>query len=828
MTLHPESAELMKEAGFESLSVPDAFELASAEAALNQMAESFSQRDSGPASPRSSEISEISAEANFRALVDQLPAVVFMASLEGAGRGNAYVSPQIEAALGFSQGEWLEDPLRWYAHIHPEDKARWSTEAADLFVSGTTLKSVYRVIARDGHTVWFQCEVRMLRDRDGRPFGLHGVAFDISGLKEGEQALQEKNRQLELLKDIATTANLATTMAEALQFTVNRVCEFTGWPLGHALIASDGRKHFPPSSMWNSGRDARLTSFCASAETDRLPADLTMMAKTMAEGPPAWSRSLAAHRDAERRQQADQAGLKTGFAFPVWSGTEIIAVVEFFSRHEAPADDSLLEVMGLVGVQLGQVADRIKRLASEGKFRRLLEAAPDAMLVVDEEGKIVLVNAQLESVFGYGRQELVGQAMEMLMPIRFRGGHPGHRRTFFDDPRVRPMGSGAELYGVRKDGSEFPVSISLSPLETDEGPLVVSAVRDITEQKEYDRRLKEAAEKAESASRAKSAFLSTMSHEIRTPMNAILGHAQLMMLDPASGIEAKAHVKAIRQSGEHLLEIITDILDMSKIEAGRAELNPKPFDFVHCIESLKAMFRLSAQAKGLEFEVILDANSVTSVVADQGKLRQVLINLLGNAIKFTDQGRVRLQVAIEKRGEDHLWMAASVADTGPGIQVEEQSKLFQPFNQFKRGIRAQEGTGLGLAIARSYARLMGGNLTVSSKPGEGCTFCFEMPLESFEAGSPSNETVPATGPTELSTAARPFVSREQLAQLPPALIHQLHAAVQAGEKDRMDTLIRRVSQLNRAAAGALQEFADSYDYDSLTALLALTKQDNEQ
>ena len=154
------------------------------------------------------------ADAKYRSLVDQLPAVVFMASLEG-GIGDAYVSPQIEAALGFSQGEWLEDPLRWYAHIHPDDKERWSSEAAQLFVSGTALRSIYRVIARNGKVVWFQCEIKILRGENGQPYALHGVGFDITNLKEGEQTLSEKNKQLELLKDVATAANHATSVAGA-------------------------------------------------------------------------------------------------------------------------------------------------------------------------------------------------------------------------------------------------------------------------------------------------------------------------------------------------------------------------------------------------------------------------------------------------------------------------------------------------------------------------------------------------------------------------------------------------------------------------------------
>ncbi len=368
---------------------------------------------------------------------------------------------------------------------------------------------------------------------------------------------------------------------------------------------------------------------------------------------------------------------------------------------------------------LSAIRDISDRKKAELKFRGLLESAPDAIIIVNKEGKIVIVNSQTEVIFGYSRTELLNQPIELLMPPRFHAGHPSHRNKFFVDPRVRPMGVGLELFGRRKDGTEFPIEISLSPLETEDGTLVSSAIRDITDRKLIEKRLHE-------SNRMKSEFLANMSHELRTPLNGIIGFSELLVDERMGSLNAKQKefLGDILSSGEHLLQLINGVLDLSKVEAGMMELFPEIFSLAKAIDEICAVVSPLAIKKDIAV-----AKQITTVqdqvFLDASKFKQVLYNLLSNAIKFTDNGgKVDIIATIAENGA----LLLDVSDTGIGIKPEDIQRLFIEFQQLESGAaRHYEGTGLGLALTKKIVEFQGGTVTVVSTFGEGSTFTVSYP-----------------------------------------------------------------------------------------------------
>jgi protein-histidine pros-kinase len=396
---------------------------------------------------------------------------------------------------------------------------------------------------------------------------------------------------------------------------------------------------------------------------------------------------------------------------------------------EFPIEISLSPLqMEDTAIVMSAIRDIGERKKAEQRFKGLLESAPDAIIIVDSEGQIVLVNSQTESLFGYARLDLLGQKIEFLLPSRYRPKHPEHRTRFFTDPRVRPMGAGLELFGQRRDGTEFPVEISLSPLETGEGTLVTAAIRDITDRKQIEDQLRQKNVELEQASRAKDRFLATMSHELRTPLNAIIGFTGTLLMGLGGPLNPtqERQLRTVQASGKHLLSLINDLLDLAKIESGSIELGLEQTSCNAVIDEVATTLRPLAEAKRLE--LLVDQPPDDVMLHTNGRaLSQIMINLTNNAIKFTECGQVVISLRAEQAPNPKLEL--SVSDTGCGIPQEDQSRLFQAFTQIETGpTRRYEGTGLGLHLSQKLASLLGAWITCESESGRGSRFTLHLPL----------------------------------------------------------------------------------------------------
>jgi PAS domain S-box-containing protein len=548
---------------------------------------------------------------------------------------------------------------------------------------------------------------------------------------------------------------------------------------------------------------------------------------------------------------------------PMGSGLELYGRKK--DAGEFPIEISLSPLETARGMLVSSsIRDISLRKRAEQKFRGLLEAAPDAIVIVDLEGRIVLVNAQTEQLFGYSRAELLGEKVEMLVPKRLRAQHQLHRSSYAHEPTPRGMGAGLELFGVKKDGREFPVEISLSPLETDEGTLISSALRDVSERKAaeasarlasdrlfsavesihgmlalYDAQdrivlcnsafraffgavvqgpivgrthdelvagclaagtfdlgnespeafrarcsayhkspvgtldlatttgeclrlterrtleggivstiwditddmrnetaLKEARALAEAASSAKSEFLSSMSHELRTPLNSILGFAELLQRDKKSPLTTaqKEKLDYVLKGGEHLLRLIDDILDLSRIESGRVIVSPEPVGVPDVLAEVKATLAPMAARAGVTLAVDALPPNLPEVIADRTRFAQIIINFGSNALKYGKRGgHATLTVSLE----DPRFVRVSVTDDGLGIPDEKQDKIFQPFHRAGQEAGPIEGTGIGLAISKRLAELMNGSVGFRSTPGQGSVFWLELPVRG-DANPPSS------------------------------------------------------------------------------------------
>jgi two-component system sensor histidine kinase/response regulator len=373
---------------------------------------------------------------------------------------------------------------------------------------------------------------------------------------------------------------------------------------------------------------------------------------------------------------------------------------------------------------------------SQQRLSLHVQYTPLAYIEWDADLRVIDWNPSAEKIFGYSEDEAKGHhAYEIIVPPEVQS----HVTEVWQSLLTQSGGTRSTNENFTKDGRKIICEWYNTPLIDENGQVIglASLVQDITERVEAEEALRDAKVAAETANQAKSIFLANMSHELRTPLNAILGFAQIMGRDPQATPEQRESVEIIGRSGEHLLGLINDVLEMSKIEAGRVTLQEQPFDLYRMLDGLEEMFQLRATEKGLVLAFDRAPDVPQFVRGDDGKLRQVLMNLLGNGIKFTKKGGVKLRVrrsppspvAEYDETDTRLRLRFEVQDTGPGIAPEEMSAVFDPFVQTATGQQSHEGTGLGLPISRRFVRLMGGDFVVTSEVDRGSAFCFDVPIE---------------------------------------------------------------------------------------------------
>ena len=640
------------------------------------------------------------SEEKYRFLVENTSDITWIFSM--ATMAYTFGSHSLERILGYTSEEAVG--LKLEDIFSAETSKKVQKAFGKVVMGGPPADNVMieaEHIAKNGNRVWMEINAAAQRDVDGNVVAFIGSSRDISERKRAELALMESEEKLRGI--VNTLPNFVSIYDLNLKpiYMSPTVLRMTGY-------TPEERMRLPLEAYISPEYIPRLQGALAEA--------------LASEQTPNHDPNLVLTLELESIR-------KDGSRFPM-EGTYT------FLRD---ADGAAKGILGISSDITERKNAEAAIRESERRMADIINFLPIATFVIDQNGRVTAWNQAMEEITGVKRENIIGKGdHEYALPFY------GERRpilidlVFASDEELAAnyshVGREGEILTaeafIPKLGEKGIMLVGYaSALRNAEGDVIgaIETIRDVTDIRRAENELKMAKDAAEAANSSKSLFLAKMSHEIRTPMNAILGFAQLICRDPSLSQRSQEHVEIINRSGEHLLSLINDILEISKIEAGRVIFSPVAFDLHRLLGDLEMMFRVRTDMKGLSLLVERKAELPRLVNSDEGKLRQVLINLLGNAVKFTDEGGIVMRIDVRNGKGDRRFLMFEVEDTGPGIAESEIGKLFQPFEQSSAG-RRSGGTGLGLALSRGFVTVMGGEMTIESTVGKGSIFRFSIPF----------------------------------------------------------------------------------------------------